>query len=131
MREISDIEKKAQEKSRLAIYFGEHVWDTYVYLDGRPIGVIQEIKLTAKANDAYPQVEVTFPELYKKCSPELIASVEKYIEDLKSLPYVKISFCPEEESKKENAQEVTDSDWSSSEDDFQKSLNMVTDAKES
>lgn len=131
MRKISNIEKERQKNSKLAIYLNEYVWDTSIFLDGKPIGVIQEIKLTVKANDTYPQVEVVFPELYKKCSPELVASVEKYIEDLKSLPYVTISFFPEEEPKNENEQEITDSGWSSSEDDFQKSLNMVTDAKES
>jgi len=71
--------------------------NTIISLDDEPIGCIQNFKLNADAGEYFPELEFTFPDLksdeidlsYKK-SPNLIETVDYYLNKLKIVPNIKL-----------------------------------------
>lgn len=130
MIKISDIEKKKQQNSRLRIYFGQYLWNTSIFLDNQPI-LVREIKISALQNEVFPHIEVVLTQTDERLSPAVNASIEETIAALKSIPYVTVVLRPLEDSPTIVDKEETEPVWSSSEEDFQKSLDMVKNGKES
>lgn len=129
---MDETERHNKNKSRLRIYFGEKFSDTIVYVDNRAIGLIQELKIYVEAGKSERTIEIVFPYLTKEEFPYFYQDLMDYIELFKTLPHVKISLCPIKQfihEVKNNQKEVESVTFSSSEEAFQQSLNMVTTAE--
>lgn len=73
---------------------------TTIYLDGKQVGLIQDIKVQATVEEVLPKVEVTFPNLfdmnidpayYANQGPDgLVSMLKDTITNLKDLPNVNV-----------------------------------------
>lgn len=63
-----------------------------VYVDGQPIGLIQDIKFHASVNDS-PTVEIIFPNLFpfKSSNKSTVDQLEQQMDLLKKVPNVKVT----------------------------------------
>lgn len=72
---------------------------TSIYLDGKQVGLIQDIKVQATVEEILPKVDITFPNLfdsniashYANQGPDnLVNMLKTTISDLKDLPNVNV-----------------------------------------
>ncbi len=124
-----EMEEYHRKNSKLRIYFGEQSHEVFVFANDRIIGLIQELNINVIANSGR-SITIVFPELNGIC-PDLEDPLKRYTKDSQFLPDVNIVFRPLSTLPLSIKKEMSELVCCSSEDDFQKSLNMVTDAKES
>jgi hypothetical protein len=79
---------------QLIIMVGETTADTVIYVEGQPIGWVQEVKLHV-AVDSSPTVEVVFPDL-RKFSGDAATKVAEQVALFEGMPNVKITLKPVE-----------------------------------
>lgn len=72
---------------QLIIMVGETTADTLIYVDGQPVGWVQEVKLHVSV-DAKPEVEIIFPDL-RKFRLNSAARVAESVALLEGMPHVK------------------------------------------
>jgi len=77
----------------LKIIVGSTTVDTKVYIDERPIGLIQDIKFHANASNSTTELELVFPNLipFKNTNKQTVEHLELILDLLKNLPHVKVA----------------------------------------
>lgn len=122
-----------KKKSRLQIYFGEHAYDTFVVLNDNVntnvVGFIQELKIHVDAEKQNERsIEIVFPK-FDSTYP-IAKEIKEFVDRLKILSFVKVSFKELSEMTVEAKEPETESvTFASSDEAFQQSLNMVTAAE--
>lgn len=78
------------------IVSGEFNSEIKVYINNIQIGLIQDIKFSANAHKALPQIELVFPNLFSLdksqiVNNDLIQSLQETLNILKEMPHVKVT----------------------------------------
>jgi hypothetical protein len=82
----------------LKVVIGENAASTHVYVDNKPVGMIQDIKVHVGV-DTPPTVEIVFPDL-RPFSPDAAKKVAAQVQLVQGLPQVKVSLAKVEMTKK-------------------------------
>lgn len=83
-------------KHEFKVILGATSMETKVFIDDKPVGLIQEIKFVANAATGETDTELTFPDLqeYKMAGGGLAKDLEYTLELLKEIPHVKVVLKP-------------------------------------
>ena len=82
----------------LKIVIGSNTYETLVYLNDEPIGMIQDIKIHVNCNEIHPTIEIVFPNLfgmeisdtYYRAS-SIPKQLAQHMWDLSDIPNVKVT----------------------------------------
>ena len=79
---------------QLKIIMGSSPTNTLVYIDDEPVGLIQNIKVEVSVDNPFPNIEITFPNLFDKHYQSINGGLTKdlayHIERLEKIPGVTI-----------------------------------------
>ena len=83
-------------KHELKVILGATAMQTKVFIDDKPIGLIQEIKFVANASTGDTDIELTFPELrnHRNTNGPLAKDLDATLELQKEIPNVRVVVKP-------------------------------------
>lgn len=109
----------------LKIIIGSTTADTTVFLDEKPLGYIQDIKIHATVDNLIPTVEIVFPDFrpFRNSNKETVELFEEQLKLLSQIPNIKVTLAPLDFNDTEPVPHNI------SDEEFEESLKLVRDFK--